>query len=110
MMFRMAPVDIVSLVLEEEMMNQSSIIVAPLVEEVEMPFYPDQKHELTPPRDRYSYDSGYKEVTAFLPMIIIVQAGHPIIGLRDKPIAQQDALLRSEFQPRYLPGHDPLSH
>ncbi|KAL4376248.1 hypothetical protein GQ457_02G024320 [Hibiscus cannabinus] len=70
----------------------------------------DQKHELTPPRDRYSYDSGYKEVTAFPSRIIVVQAGHPVIGLRDKPIAQKDALPRSEFQLRYLPGQDPLSH
>ncbi|KAL4297578.1 hypothetical protein GQ457_12G013910 [Hibiscus cannabinus] len=39
----------------------------------------DQKHELTPPRDRH------------------------------KPITQQDALLRSEFPPRFLPRQDPLS-
>ncbi|KAK9018560.1 hypothetical protein V6N11_001531 [Hibiscus sabdariffa] len=29
--------------------------------------------------------------------------------IKDKPIAQQDALPRSEFQPRLLPGQDPLS-
>ncbi|KAK8673644.1 hypothetical protein V6N13_111965 [Hibiscus sabdariffa] len=40
MRFCMAPGDIVSLV-EEEMMNQSSMAVAPLIEEVEMPFDPD---------------------------------------------------------------------
>ncbi|KAK9018941.1 hypothetical protein V6N11_033986 [Hibiscus sabdariffa] len=39
----------------------------------------NQKHELTPPRNR------------------------------DKPVTQQDALPRSEFQPRLLPGQDPLS-
>ncbi|KAK8593821.1 hypothetical protein V6N12_045894 [Hibiscus sabdariffa] len=39
----------------------------------------DQKHELTPPRNR------------------------------DKPVTQQDALPKSENQPRYLPGQDPLS-
>ncbi|KAK9031557.1 hypothetical protein V6N11_055853 [Hibiscus sabdariffa] len=39
----------------------------------------DQKHELTPPRNR------------------------------DKPITQQDALPRSEFPPRFLPRQDPLS-
>ncbi|KAK8574493.1 hypothetical protein V6N12_062183 [Hibiscus sabdariffa] len=39
----------------------------------------DQKHELTPPRNR------------------------------DKPITQQDALSKFEDQPRYLPGQDPLS-
>ncbi|KAK8583415.1 hypothetical protein V6N13_022121 [Hibiscus sabdariffa] len=39
----------------------------------------NQKHELTPPRNR------------------------------DKPITQQDALPRSESPPRYLPGQDPLS-
>ncbi|KAL4318253.1 hypothetical protein GQ457_18G011460 [Hibiscus cannabinus] len=32
-----------------------------------------------------------------------------LIGLRNKPITQQDALPRSESQPRFLPGHDPLS-
>ncbi|KAL4296204.1 hypothetical protein GQ457_12G016090 [Hibiscus cannabinus] len=32
-----------------------------------------------------------------------------LIGLRDKPITQQDALPRSESPPRYLPGQDPLS-
>ncbi|KAL4341219.1 hypothetical protein GQ457_08G023280 [Hibiscus cannabinus] len=32
-----------------------------------------------------------------------------LIGLRDKPITQQDALSRSESPPRYLPGQDPLS-
>ncbi|KAK8534650.1 hypothetical protein V6N12_057294 [Hibiscus sabdariffa] len=39
----------------------------------------NQKHELTSPRNR------------------------------DKPVTQQDALPRSEFQPRLLPGQDPLS-
>ncbi|KAK8538755.1 hypothetical protein V6N12_034463 [Hibiscus sabdariffa] len=39
----------------------------------------DQKHELTPPRNR------------------------------DKPITQQDALPKSEGPPRYMPGQDPLS-
>ncbi|KAK8568246.1 hypothetical protein V6N12_006802 [Hibiscus sabdariffa] len=39
----------------------------------------NQKHELTPPRNR------------------------------DKPVTQQDALPRSEFQPRLLSGQDPLS-
>ncbi|KAK8617104.1 hypothetical protein V6N13_117071 [Hibiscus sabdariffa] len=32
-----------------------------------------------------------------------------LFGLRDMPITKQDALPRSEYQPRCLPGQDPLS-
>ncbi|KAK8593318.1 hypothetical protein V6N12_045401 [Hibiscus sabdariffa] len=60
----------------------------------------DQKHELTPPRNRGDSFSaeGYH-----------VQARQTVTGLRDKPVTQQDALPKSEYQPRYLPGQDPLS-
>ncbi|KAL4297733.1 hypothetical protein GQ457_12G014650 [Hibiscus cannabinus] len=55
----------------------------------------DQKHELTPPRDRYPCDNGYKEVTAFPPRNIVYDQDIQLIGLRDKPITQQDALPKS---------------
>ncbi|KAK8590242.1 hypothetical protein V6N12_024619 [Hibiscus sabdariffa] len=60
----------------------------------------DQKHELTPPRNRGDNFSaeGYR-----------VQARQAVIGLRDKPVTQQDTLPKSEYQPRYPPGQDPLS-
>ncbi|KAK8557943.1 hypothetical protein V6N12_010166 [Hibiscus sabdariffa] len=60
----------------------------------------DQKHELTPPRNRGDSFSveGYR-----------VQARQTVTGLRDKPVTQQNALPKSENQPRYLPGQDPLS-
>ncbi|KAL4271492.1 hypothetical protein GQ457_13G012790 [Hibiscus cannabinus] len=64
----------------------------------------DQKHELTTPRN-----SDYKEVTAFPPRDIVYDQDIQLIGLRDKPITQQDTLSRSESPPRYLPGQDPLS-
>ncbi|KAK8981918.1 hypothetical protein V6N11_072907 [Hibiscus sabdariffa] len=57
----------------------------------------DQKHELTLPRNSFSAE-GYH-----------VQARQIVTGLRDKPVTQQDALPKSEYQPRYLPGQDPLS-
>ncbi|KAL4279477.1 hypothetical protein GQ457_03G013920 [Hibiscus cannabinus] len=68
----------------------------------------DQKHELTPPRNRYPCENGYKEVTTFPPKDIVYDQDIQLIGLRDKPITQQDALPRSESLPRYLPGQDPL--
>ncbi|KAK8715302.1 hypothetical protein V6N13_042639 [Hibiscus sabdariffa] len=60
----------------------------------------DQKHELTPSRNRGDSFSaeGYR-----------VQARQTVTGLRDKSITQQGALPKSENQPRYLPGQDPLS-
>ncbi|KAL4369380.1 hypothetical protein GQ457_05G021700 [Hibiscus cannabinus] len=69
----------------------------------------NQKHELTPPRNRYPCDNGYKEVTAFPPRDIVYDQDIQLIGLRDKRITSQDALLRSESPPRFLPGQDPLS-
>ncbi|KAL4378709.1 hypothetical protein GQ457_02G025800 [Hibiscus cannabinus] len=69
----------------------------------------DQKHELTPPRNRYPCDNGYKEVTAFPPRDIVYDQDIQLIGLRDKPITQQDTLPRSESPPRFLPRQDPLS-
>ncbi|KAK8696712.1 hypothetical protein V6N13_001844 [Hibiscus sabdariffa] len=55
------------------------------------------------------YKSQPKEVTAFPPRDIKYKKEKQLIGLRDKPITKQDALPRSEYQPRYLPGQDPLS-
>ncbi|KAK8573062.1 hypothetical protein V6N12_029100 [Hibiscus sabdariffa] len=64
----------------------------------------NQKHELTPPRN-----SGYKKVTDSSPRNIKYKQDKQLFRLRDKPVTQQDALPRSEFQPRLLPGQDPLS-
>ncbi|KAK8578729.1 hypothetical protein V6N12_069073 [Hibiscus sabdariffa] len=60
----------------------------------------NQKHEPTPPRNRGDSFSaeGYR-----------IQARQAVTGLRDKPVTQQDALSKSEYQPRYPPGQDPLS-
>ncbi|KAL4353257.1 hypothetical protein GQ457_06G012290 [Hibiscus cannabinus] len=69
----------------------------------------DQKHELTSPRDRYPCDNGYKKVTAFLPSDIVYDKDIQLIGLRDKPITQQEALSKSESPPRFLLRQDPLS-
>ncbi|KAK8713429.1 hypothetical protein V6N13_148647 [Hibiscus sabdariffa] len=49
------------------------------------------------------------EVAAFPPRDIAYKQDIQLFGLRDKPITQQDALPRSEFPLRYLPGQDPLS-
>ncbi|KAL4291726.1 hypothetical protein GQ457_14G020970 [Hibiscus cannabinus] len=69
----------------------------------------DQKHELASPRDRYPCDNGYKKVTDFPPRDIVYDQDIQLIGLRDKPITQQDALLKSESPPRFLLRQDPLS-
>ncbi|KAL4318954.1 hypothetical protein GQ457_18G011040 [Hibiscus cannabinus] len=69
----------------------------------------DQKHELTPLRDRYPCDNGYKEVIAFPLRDIVYDQDIQLIGLRDKPITQRDALSRSESPPRFLPRQDLLS-
>ncbi|KAL4289775.1 hypothetical protein GQ457_14G014150 [Hibiscus cannabinus] len=69
----------------------------------------DQKHELTPPRDRYPCDNGYKEVSVLPSRDIVYDQVKQLSGLRDKPLTQQDALPRSEFPPRFLPRQDPLS-
>ncbi|KAK9033667.1 hypothetical protein V6N11_049853 [Hibiscus sabdariffa] len=63
----------------------------------------DQKNELTPPRN------SNKKVTAFPPRDIVYKQDNQLVGLRDKPITQQDALPKSEGPPRYMPGQDPLS-
>ncbi|KAK8652313.1 hypothetical protein V6N13_061334 [Hibiscus sabdariffa] len=54
----------------------------------------DQRHELTPPRNRG--DSFSAEECR-------VQARQAVTRLRDKPVTQQDALPKSEYQPRYPP-------
>ncbi|KAL4376587.1 hypothetical protein GQ457_02G024070 [Hibiscus cannabinus] len=69
----------------------------------------DQKYELTAPRDRYPCDNGYKEVTVLPSRDIVYDQAKQLFGLRHKPITQQDALPRSEFQPRFLPRQDSLS-
>ncbi|KAL4279722.1 hypothetical protein GQ457_03G020630 [Hibiscus cannabinus] len=69
----------------------------------------DQKHELTPPRDRYPCDNGYKEVTVLPSRDIVYDQAKQLFGLRHKPITQQDAMPRSNFPSRFLPRQDPLS-
>ncbi|KAL4296075.1 hypothetical protein GQ457_12G015150 [Hibiscus cannabinus] len=64
----------------------------------------EQKHELTPPRNRYPCDNGNKKLTAFPLRDIVYKQDNQLFGLRDKPITQQDALPKSEGPPRYLPG------
>ncbi|KAK8563522.1 hypothetical protein V6N12_035668 [Hibiscus sabdariffa] len=60
----------------------------------------DQRHELTPPRNRGDSFSAEE---------YRVQTRQAVTGLRDKPVTQQDALPKSKYQPRYPPGQDPLS-
>ncbi|KAL4289984.1 hypothetical protein GQ457_14G021000 [Hibiscus cannabinus] len=75
-----------------------------------MVYVRDQKHELTPPRNRkYPCDNGYKEVTVLPSRDIVYDQAKLLFGLRHKPITQQDALPRSEFPSRFLPRQDPLS-
>ncbi|KAK8977377.1 hypothetical protein V6N11_034425 [Hibiscus sabdariffa] len=57
----------------------------------------DQKHELTLPRN------------SFPPKDIVYDQDIQLFGLKDKPITQQEALSRSESQPRYLPGQDSVN-
>ncbi|KAL4313403.1 hypothetical protein GQ457_01G012270 [Hibiscus cannabinus] len=52
----------------------------------------DQKHELTPPRN---WDIVYNQVKQ-------------LIGLRHKPITQQDALPKSDSQPRFSAKAGPV--
>ncbi|KAL4291148.1 hypothetical protein GQ457_14G012550 [Hibiscus cannabinus] len=61
----------------------------------------DQKHELTPPRNRYPCDNGYKEVTVLPSRDIVYDQVKQLIGLRHKPITLQNALPRSDSQPRF---------
>ncbi|KAL4346281.1 hypothetical protein GQ457_17G008920 [Hibiscus cannabinus] len=61
----------------------------------------DQKHELIPPRNRYPSDNGYKEVTVLPSRDIVYDQVRQLIGLRHKPVTQQDALPRSDSQPRF---------
>ncbi|KAL4278222.1 hypothetical protein GQ457_03G015770 [Hibiscus cannabinus] len=73
----------------------------------------DQKHELTPPRNRYPCDNGYKEVTVLPSRDIVYDQVKQLIGLRHKPITLQDALPRSDSQPRFstcLCSRHPLCH
>ncbi|KAL4320020.1 hypothetical protein GQ457_18G008010 [Hibiscus cannabinus] len=61
----------------------------------------DRKHELTPPRHRYPCDNGYKEVTVLPSRDTAYDQDKQLIGLRHKPITLQDALPRSNSQPRF---------
>ncbi|KAL4332885.1 hypothetical protein GQ457_07G005270 [Hibiscus cannabinus] len=54
-------------------------------------------------------DRVEKSKEAFPPRDIVYDQDIQLIGLRDKPITQQDALSKSESPSRYLPGQDPLS-
>ncbi|KAL4308821.1 hypothetical protein GQ457_01G015590 [Hibiscus cannabinus] len=60
-------------------------------------------------RGKYPCDNGYKEVTVLPSRDIVYDQAKQLFGLRHKPITQQDALPRSDFQPRFLPRQDPLS-
>ncbi|KAL4355222.1 hypothetical protein GQ457_06G015290 [Hibiscus cannabinus] len=60
-----------------------------------------QKHELTPPRNRYPCDNGYKEVDSSIVEGYCVRSSQTVIGLRHKPITQQDAFTGSDSQPRF---------
>ncbi|KAK8557127.1 hypothetical protein V6N13_035231 [Hibiscus sabdariffa] len=61
-------------------------------------------------RGRYPLDNGYKEVTVLPSRGIVYDQAKQLFGLRHKPIAQQDALPKPEFQPRFLPRQDPLAN
>ncbi|KAL4291965.1 hypothetical protein GQ457_14G012580 [Hibiscus cannabinus] len=82
--------------------NGHQRLVVKLKKQVNTVHVRDQKHELTPPRDRYPCDNGYKEVTAFPPRDIVYDQDIQLIGLRDKSRTQQDALPKSESPPRFL--------
>ncbi|KAL4382886.1 hypothetical protein GQ457_15G018370 [Hibiscus cannabinus] len=68
----------------------------------------DQKHELTPSRNRYPCDNGYKEVTVPPSRDIVYNQVKQLIGLRHKPITLQDALPRSDSQPRFSAKAGPV--
>ncbi|KAL4379720.1 hypothetical protein GQ457_02G023740 [Hibiscus cannabinus] len=68
----------------------------------------DQKHELTLPRNRYPCDNGYKEVTVLPSRDIVYDQVKQLIGLRHKPITLQDALPRSDSQPRFSAKAGPV--
>ncbi|KAL4281728.1 hypothetical protein GQ457_03G021390 [Hibiscus cannabinus] len=59
----------------------------------------DQKHELTPSRDRYPGDIGVKGDN-WPPRDIVYKQNNKLFGLRDKPITQQDALSKYKDLPR----------
>ncbi|KAL4387320.1 hypothetical protein GQ457_09G017490 [Hibiscus cannabinus] len=68
----------------------------------------DQKHELTPPRNSYPCDNGYKEVTVLPSRDIVYDQVKQLIGLGHKPITLQDALPRSDSQPRFSAKAGPV--
>ncbi|KAK8586324.1 hypothetical protein V6N13_082135 [Hibiscus sabdariffa] len=56
----------------------------------------------------YSCDNGYKEVTILLSRDIVYNLVKQLIGLRHKPITLQDALSRSDSQPRFSAKAGPV--
>ncbi|KAL4354711.1 hypothetical protein GQ457_06G015180 [Hibiscus cannabinus] len=68
----------------------------------------DQKHELTPPRNMYPCDNGYKVVTILPSRDIVYDQVKQLIGLSHRPITQQDALPRSDSQPRFCAKAGPV--
>ncbi|KAL4383969.1 hypothetical protein GQ457_15G017970 [Hibiscus cannabinus] len=57
---------------------------------------------------RYPCDNGYKEVTVLPSRDIVYDRVKQLIGLRHKPITQQDALPRSDSQPRFTAKVGPV--
>ncbi|KAL4319399.1 hypothetical protein GQ457_18G009320 [Hibiscus cannabinus] len=68
----------------------------------------DQKHEPTPPRNRYPCDNGYKEVTVLPSRDIVYDQAKQLFGLRHKPITMQDALPRFDSQLKYFAKAGPV--
>ncbi|KAL4295235.1 hypothetical protein GQ457_12G011010 [Hibiscus cannabinus] len=59
-------------------------------------------------RKRYPCDNGYKEVTFLPSRDIVYDQVKQLIGLRHKPITLQDALPRSDSQPRFSAKAGPV--
>ncbi|KAK8644568.1 hypothetical protein V6N13_123871 [Hibiscus sabdariffa] len=57
---------------------------------------------------KYSCDNGYKEVTVLPSRDIMHNQVKQLIGLRHKPITLQDALPRSDSQPRFSAKAGPV--
>ncbi|KAL4303356.1 hypothetical protein GQ457_10G007900 [Hibiscus cannabinus] len=84
------------------MINQAELKAAVLKSSQESKVNPvhvrNQKHELTPPRNRYQEsDSSTVEGTVY-------KQAEQLSGLRHKPITLQDALPRSESAEKICPG------
>ncbi|KAL4279693.1 hypothetical protein GQ457_03G016790 [Hibiscus cannabinus] len=64
--------------------------------------------QLAQDKGMYPCDNGYKEVTVLPSMDIVYDQVKQLIGLRHKPITQQDALPRSDSQPRFSAQAGPV--